>query len=411
MKNYKELLKDYNQTHILKFIENAKESQKKELIKQVEELDFESLKKLYEISKKTEFNKDVRIEHLPYIDKSKLNIDELNRLKNIGEEIIKKGQYAVVTMAGGQGTRLGHDGPKGTFLLNIEPKPKYLFEIIADGLKRANKEYNTILNWYIMTSTDNNEKTVNFFKEHNYFEYPKENIKFFEQGNLPLLSEEGKVLLDEKMNIKLAADGNGCIYKAMRKDGILDDMKQKGVKWIFIGAVDNALVNMTDPVLVGLTISQNNVIGSKAIVKSNPHEPVGVFCKKNGVPGVIEYSEISKEMAEATDKNGELLYGESNIMAHLYSIDALDKISKAELPYHSAHKKADYLQEDGKMFIATKPNAYKYEAFIFDGFSIFDNLTVLRVKREENFAPIKNKEGNDSPETAIKLYNEYWKNK
>ncbi|MBR2708684.1 MAG: UTP--glucose-1-phosphate uridylyltransferase [Bacilli bacterium] len=408
MKNYKELLEENNQTQISKYIEKANEMQKQNLINQIQELNFEELKKLYKISKTTDFNKDIEIEHLKYVDKSKLAKEEFEKLENIGNEIIKKGQYAVVTMAGGQGTRLGHDGPKGTFLLNVKPKPKYLFEIIADGLKRANKKYNITLNWYIMTSTENNKKTVDFFEEHNYFEYPKEHVSFFEQGNLPLLSEDGKILIDENMNVKLAADGNGCIYKAMKKNGVLDDMKSKGIKWIFIGAVDNALVNMTDPVLLGLTISQKNEIGSKAIVKSNPHEPVGVFCKKNGKPGVIEYSEISKEMAEATDENGELLYGESNIMAHLYNINALDKISQTDLPYHSAHKKANYLKEDGTMFIATEPNAYKYEAFIFDGFSFFDNMSVLRVRRDENFAPIKNKEGNDSPSTAIELYNKFW---
>ena len=140
------------------------------------------------------------------------------------------GQYAVVTMAGGQGTRLGHDGPKGTYLLNVFPKPKYLFEILADSLKRANEKYQVTINWYIMTSTENNEKTVNFFEEHEYFGYPKEKIKFFKQGNLPLVKEDGKLLVDENLHIKLAADGNGCIYKSMKVEGILDDMKKNKYK-------------------------------------------------------------------------------------------------------------------------------------------------------------------------------------
>ncbi len=408
MENLKEVLLKNHQDHLLKYLEIANEDEKEEMIKQIDNIDFEQLNKLYKISKNNNFNTNCKIEHSSFVDKSKLTIDELEELKEVGKNIIKSGKYAVVTMAGGQGTRLGHDGPKGTFLLNVNPKPKYLFELIAEGLIRANKKYNIILNWYIMTSTENNDKTVEFFKEHDYFGYPKESIMFFEQGNMPFLSEEGKLLVDDSFNIKYAADGNGCIYKSMLKDGVIDDMKNKGIKWIFVGSVDNALVNMVDTVLIGLTIKENNEIGSRSIVKSNPHEPVGVFCKKNGVPAVIEYSEISKEMAEATDDDGELLYGESNIMAHLYSIDAIEKISKHDLPYHSAHKKAPYMKENGELVNPTKPNAYKYEAFIFDGFSYFDNMSVLRVKREENFAPIKNKEGNDSPETAIKLYNNFW---
>ena len=195
----------------------------------------------------------------------------------------------------------------------------------------------------------------------------------------------------------------------MRVNGVIDDMKQKGIKWIFIGAVDNALLNMVDPILLGLTISDKNEIGSKSVVKISPHERVGVFCKKNNVPAVIEYTELPEEMAEETDEYGELLFGESHIMCNLYSINALEKISNQNLPYHSAHKKANYMKEDGEVFNATEPNAYKYEAFIFDGFNYFDDISILRGRREEDFAPIKNKDGNDSPETAIKLYNEYWK--
>ncbi len=404
---YKEIIKEYNQENLIKYLENANEEQRENLIKQIENTNFEQLKELFSVSKRDNEKalESCMIEHISYKDKYKMPKEKLDEINTIGEDVIKAGKYAVVTMAGGQGTRLGHNGPKGTFLLNVNPKPKYLFEIIVDSLKRANEKYGVVINWYIMTSTDNNDKTVEFIEEHNYFGYPKENVKFFAQGNLPLLSEEGKVLIDENYNIKIAADGNGCIYKSMKNDGILDDMKQKGIEWVFVGSVDNAILDMTDPALVGLTIAEGNEIGSKSVVKISPKERVGVFCKKNGVPGVIEYSELPEEMAEETDEDGELLFGESHIMCNLYSIKAIEKIASKNLPYHSAHKKASYMMENGEIFTATEPNAYKYEAFIFDGFNFFDNMTVLRGKREEDFAPIKNKEGNDSPETAIKLYN------
>ena len=411
MKNYVELLKKYNQEHLLKYLDMLDENKKKELVQQIEELNFEQIEELYKISNRDNDKaiKGIIIEHIPFVDKYKLEKEREIDLRSIGENIIKNNKYAVVTMAGGQGTRLGHDGPKGTFKLEVKPKPKYLFEILAENLLKENKKYGVVIPWYIMTSTENNEKTVSFFKEHNYFGYPKENVSFFEQGNLPLLSEDGKLIMDENYNIKIASDGNGSIYKSMKREGILSDMKQRGIEWIFIGAVDNAILNMCDPILLGLTVDEKNEVASKSVVKANPHEKVGVFCKKDSKPAVIEYTELPDQLAEETDEEGELLYGESHIMCNLYSLKALEKIAEQNLPYHSAHKKANYLDENGKIVKVEEPNAYKYEAFIFDGFNYFDNMTILRGKREEDFAPIKNKEGVDSPETAIKLYNEYWK--
>ena len=371
MANYLDILKANNQEHLLNYLEMANEKQKEELIKEIEKINFDEIKELYKISKRDNEKaiESKLIEHVKFVDKYKMSEEDFNKYKKVGEDIIRNGEYAVVTMAGGQGTRLGHNGPKGSFLLDVKPKPKYLFEILADGIKRANEKYGVTLNWYIMTSTENDAKTEEFFKEHNYFDYPKDKIKFFKQGNLPLVSEEGKLLVDENFHIKYAADGNGCIYKSMRIDGILDDMKKKGIKWIFIGAVDNALLNMVDPILLGLTVCDGNQIGSKSVVKRSPEEPVGVFCKKDGKPGVIEYTELPTEMAHEVDEEGELLFGESHIMCNLYSIDALDKISKEKLPYHSAHKKAPFMNEKGELIKVTKPNAYKYEAFIFDGFA------------------------------------------
>ena len=410
--NYIDVLKENNQEHLLKYLEMANEEQKQELINEIMDLDFKHIKELYSLSSRDNEKaiESCIIEHTKFVDKYKMSEEEFNRYKNIGEEIIKNGEYAVVTMAGGQGTRLGHNGPKGTYILNVKPEPKSLFEILVDGIKRANSKYGITLNWYIMTSTENNDKTAQYFESKNSFGYPKDKIRFFEQGNLPLISEDGKLLVDENLHIKYAADGNGCIYKAMKKNGILDDMKSKNIKWIFIGSVDNALLNMVDPILLGLTVSEGNKIGSKSVVKRSPDEPVGVFCKKNSKPAVIEYTELPTEMASETDEEGELLFGESHIMCNLYSLEALEIISQNTLPYHSAHKKAPCLDENGNMIKVTKPNAYKYEAFIFDGFVFFDGISILRGRREEDFAPVKNAEGQDSPQTAVELYNNYWEN-
>lgn len=404
-----DLLKTNNQTNILNVLNKLDDNKKEKLIKQILNLDFEQLNRLYKETKETPEILDKKIEHIQYVDKYKLSSEDRELYTKLGEEIIKNGEYAVVTMAGGQGTRLGHNGPKGTFKLDVSKEPKYLFQILAENLQRNNQKYNVILPWYIMTSTENNKETESFFEEHNYFGYPKESIKFFIQGNLPLLFTNGQLVLDKDYSIKEAADGNGCIYKAMGESGVLEDMRSKGIKWIFIGAVDNALLNMVDPILVGLTISEKHQAASKSIPKNSPKERVGVFCKANGVPSVIEYSELPEDMAVQTDEDGELLYGEAHIMCNLFSIEALEKIAKINLPYHVANKKTNYMDENGEFVEATEPNAYKFEAFIFDAFNFFDEISILRGKREEDFAPVKNAKGIDSPDTAKELYNNYWK--
>lgn len=408
--NAKKILEKNNQENILSFLDKLEDDKKDKLVNQILNLDFEVLNKLYDETKTEPEILEKKIEHMEYVDEYKLTEEKEQKYTKIGEEIIKNNQYAVVTMAGGQGTRLGHKGPKGTFKIDVKPEPKYLFQILAENLQMANKKYNVTLPWYIMTSTENNGETVKFFEEHNYFGYPKANVQFFMQGNLPLLLTNGQLMLDKDYNIKEAADGNGCIYKSMAKAGILDDMKNKNVKWVFIGAVDNVLLNMVDPILIGLTIDENHQAASKSVAKASPQERVGVFCKTNGVPSVIEYSELPKEMAEQRDEDGELLFGEAHIMCNLFSIEALEKVSKANLPYHVAFKKADYMGENGELIEATEPNAFKFEAFIFDAFNFFDDISILRGKRERDFAPVKNKAGNDSPDTAKELYNNYWHN-
>lgn len=299
--------------------------------------------------------------------------------------------------------------PKGTYKLNLNGKDKYLFEIIVDDLKRANKKYGVIIPWYIMTSNENNEDTVRFLEEHNYFEYPKEYVYIFKQSELPLINRQGKVLIDENKTIKEASNGNGGIFSSMLKNGVIKDMEKRGIEWIFIGAVDNVLLKNIDSLLIGLTASKGKLIGTKTVLKRSPEEKVGVFCKKNNKVKVIEYTEIPKNVANLVYDDGELVFGESHIMCNLFSIEALKKCSDKALDYHVALKKANYLDQNENLIKPEEPNAYKFEQFIFDSFKLFDDIAILRGKRENDFAPVKNKEGEDSPKTAKKLYENYWK--
>ncbi len=307
----------------------------------------------------------------------------------------------------GQGTRLGHSGPKGTYILNIKPNPKSLFEILCDDLKTAKEKYNVIIPWYIMTSRENNSKTKEFFEENNYFGYPKDAVKFFIQGEIPMVDVNGKILLTEEGIVKEAADGHGGIFEAMFKNGIVEDMKQKNIEWIFVGPIDNPLEKMVDEVFIGVSKEKNVLEAGKSLVKANPGEKVGVFCKRNGKPSVIEYTEISEEMANKKDEQGNLVYAESHINCNMFNIKGLEIIGNNKLPYHSAFKKATYINEKGEIVTSDKPNSYKFESFIFDAFNKLNDMLIFRVKREEEFAPVKNKEGVDSVETAIELYNKF----
>ena len=403
-----DILKMYNQDHIIKLIEKLDEDKKQALIEQISKIDFHQLKELYDNTKKEIEIKENKIEPLPYLDKKKLSEEQKEKFQRLGEAILEKGEYAVVTMAGGQGTRLGHPGPKGTFKLDVYGKGKYLFEILAENLKEANQKYGKIIPWYIMTSKENNDETIEFMEKHNYFGYDKNSVRFFAQSELPLLDVNGKLLIGKDMKIKEASDGNGGTYSSLRASGCLAEMKEKGIKWVFIGSVDNALLKMADTILLGMAIDKKVQIASKSVVKANPHERVGVFCKMNGHPKVIEYTELPEKMAQEVDDEGELKYGESHIMCNLYTIEAIEKISKETLIYHSAFKKNAYIDEEGKEVIPTEPNSYKFESFIFDAFELFDDIAILRGKREDDFAPVKNKDGVDSPKTAKELYEKFW---
>ena len=403
-----DMLKSYNQNHIINLLENLDEVKKQELLEQIEKIDFHQIMELYDNTKKEIEIKESKIEPISYLDKAKLSKEQKEKFDELGENILRNGEYAVVTMAGGQGTRLGHTGPKGTFKLDVYGKGKYLFEILKENLEEANKKYDTTIPWYIMTSKENNSATVEFLEKNNYFGYPKEAVTIFTQSELPLVDFEGKLLINKDMKIKEASDGNGGTYSSLRASGALSDMKDKGIKWVFIGGVDNALLKMADVTLLGMAIDKNVQIASKSVVKANPHEKVGVFCKMNNHPKVIEYAELPESMAEEVDDDGELKYGESHIMCNLYTIEAIEKASKEPLIYHSAVKKNSYIDENGKEVIPEEPNSYKFESFIFDAFEFFDDIAILRGKREDDFAPVKNKDGVDSPKTAKELYEKYW---
>ena len=270
----KRKLKKYGQEHLLNFYNTLDERKKEELLEQIERIDFDLINSLYRKTKNVTVEDDATVEPIEFIDKYKLN-DKYKYYEDIGKKAIKEGKLAAVTMAGGQGTRLGHNGPKGTFDIGLESH-KSLFELLCDYLKVESKKYGVDIPWFIMTSRQNNDETVEFFKKHKYFGYEK-NIYFFIQGQLPMVDTEGKILIGEDGLIKEAADGHGGVYESLVKSGMVNKMKELGIEWVFIGGVDNCLVKMVDPVLMGIAIDKHVTAAGKSVVKANPHEKVGAF--------------------------------------------------------------------------------------------------------------------------------------
>ena len=399
-------LKRYNQEQLLDRYDSLTEERKEAILNQIKNIDFEQINELYNSRDKKVEKDENKITNIGYVDKSKLSKEEYDKYYKLGKKAIEDGKYAVVTMAGGQGTRLGYIAPKGTFKIGggID---KSLFEALSDTIKEARDKYNVSIPWYIMTSRENNNATEKFFEKNDFFGLPYEDVKFFKQGELPMVNTDGKLLLDETGLIKLAADGHGGVFESLYKNGYLEDMKNRGIEWIFISGVDNVLAGLVDPIAVGLSIDRGTLATGKSVVKRSPSERVGVFCKKNNRPYVIEYTEITDRMANERNSEGELIYGESHILTNLFNIKALENISHNKLPYHSAFKKVKYMNRNGEIIKPEEPNGYKFESFIFDAFETLDDMSILRVKREDEFAPLKNAEGEDSPNTATELYKNF----
>jgi UDP-N-acetylglucosamine/UDP-N-acetylgalactosamine diphosphorylase len=346
--------------------------------------------------------------------------------QRVGLRAIAQGHVAALVLAGGQGTRLGFDGPKGLYDIGL-PSHRSLFELIALRLKKLSQLASTCINncgdgsgsssreqsvpFYIMTSPLNHEETFLYFQSKDNFGLGEENVFFFRQGMLPCLTEEGKIILEGAGRVAMAPDGNGGIYPSLQASGALQNMLDRGIRYLHVFSIDNALVKPADPVFVGYCIDQKADCGNKVVWKSNPHEKVGVIAERNGRPCIVEYSEISKEMAEQTDADGRLVYGAGNICNHFYTVTFLRDTILPNMGnlYHVAHKKIPYYDAAlDKTVTPESNNGIKLETFIFDVFPLAQNMAVMDVEREEEFAPVKNEPGShcDSPDTARTMMSE-----
>lgn len=399
MAEYKKL----GQDHIFKWTNDMAEEERKRLLEQIKTFDLEKVLRDFKEAKEGAGTATKRLQPSPLTtDDVILPTEESKRaFWEVGINAIRENKVAIVTLAGGQGTRLGSAEPKGCYDIGLASGMS-LFEIQALRLRRlaelAQVEH---IPWYIMTSDATDEATVAFFKQHKYFGIKEKYVTFFKQGQLPALSEEGKLILKERSSLALSPNGNGGIYDALLKEKILEDMRKQKIEFVHMYCVDNALVRVGDPYFIGACISKDADCAAKSIPKVDPNESVGVFCRRNdGKLVVAEYSEIDSHIASQTDKENILILNQANIANHFFTISFLEKVaSNGSLPTHLAHKKIQSIDDQGQKNDPPRMG-FKLEYFIFDVFEQAERPLIYQGNRNEEFAPLKNAPGSasDAPE-------------
>lgn len=366
------------------------------LEKQLEEMDWSNLDAIH--------NKEQKRGSFSPLGAMELSEIEANKDKYtaVGIDAIKHCKVGAILLAGGQGTRLGFDKAKGMYNIG-ETKELYIFEQLIANLKKVTSAADAWVPLYIMTSEKNDEQTREFFTEHDFFGYNPDYVKFFVQEMVPAVDFDGNVLVEAEDSLAMSPNGNGGWFKSLIKAGYDADIKEKGVEWLNVFAVDNVLQQIADPVFVGATIESGCVSGAKVVRKVDPYERVGAMCLEDGKPSIVEYYELTPEMAEARDEKGTLLYGFGVILNYLFRVDKLLEIAEKSLPLHVVEKKVPYIDENGVAVKPETPNAYKFETLILDMVYMMDNCLSFEVDREREFAPVKNATGTDSVESARAL--------
>jgi UDP-N-acetylglucosamine/UDP-N-acetylgalactosamine diphosphorylase len=322
--------------------------------------------------------------------------------RQAGLAALQQGKVGAILLAGGQGTRLGFDKAKGMYDIGVT-KHLYIFEQLIANLLQVKEEAGAWIPLYIMTSDKNDAQTRAFFAEHDYFGYEKSFVKFFVQEMVPAVDFQGNVLLEAPDSLAMSPNGNGGWFLSLLRAGLDADLREKGIEWLNVFAVDNVLQRIADPVFVGATILSGCVSGAKVVRKAAPDERVGALCLEDGKPSIVEYYELTEEMANARNENGSLLYGFGVILNYLFSVEKLREIAKTSLPLHIVEKKVPYLDEQGRLQQPAAPNAYKFETLILDMVYMMDDCLSFEVDREREFAPVKNATGVDSVESARAL--------
>ncbi|MCI8265812.1 MAG: UDPGP type 1 family protein [Lachnospiraceae bacterium] len=392
------VLKEHGQEHIFEAYQKLDDKGKEKLAAQIERIDWS----IVEMAGHKELSQERgKLEPLSALEVTQIEENKA-KYEEIGLGAIRAGKVGAVLLAGGQGTRLGSDGPKGKYNIGLT-KEIYIFERLIRNLMDVTDKAGCFVPLYVMTSDKNHDETIAFFEEKNYFGYPKDFVKFFKQEMAPSVDFQGKLYMESADSLSLSPNGNGGWFYSMEVTGVLKDVKARGVEWLNIFAVDNVLQRIADPVFVGATIDSGCVSGAKVVRKADPEEKIGVLCLEDGKPSIVEYYEMTEEIINSREANGELSYNFGVILNYLFRVDQLEEISSQKMTVHVVEKKIPFIDEKGVLVKPESPNGYKFELLVLDMIHMFDNCLSYEVVRDYEFAPIKNKTGVDSVESARAL--------
>lgn len=403
------MLKGHGQEHLLAFYDRLEGQEQQKLLDQIEQLDFSVISGWIEDYVVNDSPPAIPSDFEPALSYSTIPSSpeqqaEYEKARKFGAELISAGKVAAFVVAGGQGTRLDFDGPKGNF--PISPvRSKTLFALFAETILAAGNKYGKKLSWYIMTSPLNHSETVNIFEANNYYGLDRSDVFIFQQGTNPNFGFDGRILLADKATIAASPDGHGGSLKALYDSGAIADMKQKGIEYLSYYQVDNPLINIFDPLFIGLHVINDAEMSSKALVKAGPLEKIGSFGLVDGKITVMEYIDLSDEQAYRRNQDGSLVFELGSIAIHIISADFVEKLNVIgfALPIHRTVKKIPHIDADGNPVTPGEPNGIKLETFVFDALPLASKSIILQTIRSEEFAPVKNATGVDSAEVTVQM--------
>ncbi|MGN1404066.1 MAG: UTP--glucose-1-phosphate uridylyltransferase [Ruminococcus sp.] len=388
----------HGQEHLLRFYDTLQPQQQEKLLGQIADLELE--RPQFQ-DRSTLTQKRGRFSPLGALTLEEIRANE-ETYRKIGMDAIRNAKVGAVLLAGGQGSRLGFEHPKGMFNMG-KTRELYIFQCLIQNLMRVTNEAGAYVPLLIMTSEQNDAETRAFLKEHNYFGYSADNVHFFKQETEPAVDEDGKILMNAPDQIVLSPNGNGGWFSSMQRAGLLQTVEEIGIEWLNVFAVDNVLQQIADPVFIGATIASGCASGGKVVSKAAPDERVGVLCLEDDRPSIVEYYEMTEEMRTLRNEDGSLAYRFGVILNYLFRVDALMDTLGSDFPLHIAHKKIPYITQDGEYVKPEEPNGYKFETLVLDMVHMQDSCLAFEVERSKEFAPVKNATGVDSVETAQAL--------
>ncbi len=392
-------LRHFHQEHVVRFWDQLSESEQRGLVEQLQGIDLEQLQQLYHHQKSYPVPAGDQIKPVPVLPMLSPDND---RYRQTGEQALRTGRVAALVVAGGQGSRLGFDQPKGMFAVG-PVSGKTLFQIHGEKVLALRHRYNASLPYLVMTSPATDAETRSYFQEQKFFGLPEDEVLFFCQGTMPALDlATGRLLLEAPGRLFLGPDGHGGTLTALQRGGLLEMMRQRGIDTVFYFQVDNPLVKIADPTFVGQHLEHRSEVSSKVVAKLGPTDKMGNFVQVDGRCSMIEYSDLPEQLARQTDENGRLRLWAGNPAIHVFDRDFLERMTQGQgkLPFHLARKKVPYLDDSGKLVQPERENALKFETFIFDVLPQAERWLLVETTREEEFAPLKNATGADSPQAV-----------